>query len=63
VPREDKLMIGDLFKLLEGNYELRRNRSINSMRYSFKHLREYFGDSAKVKAGRTARRLRRGTAR
>jgi integrase len=48
VPREDKVTLGDLFKLLEGNYELRRNRSIASMRYSFKHLREYFGDSARA---------------
>jgi hypothetical protein len=48
VPREDKLTVGDLFKLLEWNYELRRNHSIASMRYSFKHLRDYFGDSAKA---------------
>jgi len=48
VPREDKVTLGDLFKLLEGNYELRRNRSIASMRYSFKHLRGYFGDSARA---------------
>jgi integrase len=48
VPHEDKVTLGDLFKLLEGNYELRRNRSIDSMRYSFKHLRAYFTDDARA---------------
>ena len=32
VPRENRVMLGDLFKLLEANYELRRNRSIDSLR-------------------------------
>jgi integrase len=48
VPHEDKVTLGDLLKLLEGNYELRRNRSIDSMRYSVKHLRHYFEDAAKA---------------
>ena len=52
VAGEDRITLADLFKLIEENYTLRRNRSIGTMRYSFNHLLDYFGKRTKaVKLG------------
>lgn len=48
VPREERVTLQELFKLVEDNYRLRRNRSIASMRYSFKHVLTFFGEKAKA---------------
>jgi integrase len=48
VPEEDRLTLAQLFKLVEDNYKLRRNRSIATMRYCFKHLTQFFGERAKA---------------
>jgi integrase len=47
-PREERVTVRDLFKLVEDNYKLRRNRSIATMRYSFQHLLDFFGEKAKA---------------
>ena len=44
-----------LYGLLDANYALRRNRSQATMRYSFRHLSDYFGPN--VKAMRLGGRL------
>jgi len=48
VPGEDRLTLLDLFHFVEANYRLRRNRSIDSMRYSFRHLLDFFGARARA---------------
>lgn len=37
-----------LFRLVEDNYRLRRNRSIKTMTYSFQHVLDFFGPKAKA---------------
>ncbi len=64
VPHEDRLRLGDpeaavgsevtlsLYGLLQGDYRFKRNRSLDTMGSSFKHLTAYFGSHAKaVKLG------------
>ena len=65
VPHEDRLRLGQppspgavpaseltLFGLLDADYKFKRNRSIGTMRSSFRHLSTYFGPNAKaVKLG------------
>ena len=41
-PTEEKLMFDDLAKFLTTDYEINRKRSIESVRLSLKHLREFF---------------------
>src|SRR5262245_36191866 len=48
VSGEERVTLADLFKMIEDNYKLRRNRSLDSMRYSFQHLLTHFGDRAKA---------------
>jgi len=48
VSGEERVTLTDLFKLIEDNYKLRRNRSLDTMRYSFEHLLSYFGKRAKA---------------
>ena len=48
MPREDRITLQAIFKLVEDNYRLRRNRSLASMKYSFQHLLDVFGPGAKV---------------
>jgi hypothetical protein len=48
MPREDRVTVQVIYKLVEDNYRLRRNRSLASMRYSFQHLLDVFGPGAKV---------------
>ena len=38
VPHEERVTVADLFRLIEDNYKLRRNRSLATMCYSFRHL-------------------------
>jgi integrase len=52
VSGEERLLLGNLFTILEDNYKLKRNRSLDTMRHSFCHLLRYFGEKAKaVKLG------------
>jgi integrase len=65
VPGEDKVRLGGppqtrekepargtLYALLDANYRKRRNRSLETMRCSFRHLTDYFGETARaVKLG------------
>ena len=46
VPREERLTVQELFRLVEDNYKLRRNRSIKTMTYSFQHVLDFFGQNA-----------------
>ncbi len=55
VPREERLTVGELFRLVEDNYKLRRNRSITTMTYSFQHVLDFFGP--KAKAARIGQRI------
>jgi len=48
VPREERVTVQELFRLVEDNYTLRRNRSIKTMRYSFQHVLDFFGPKAKA---------------
>jgi len=48
VPHEERLALRDIEKLLIDNYRFKKNRSLPTMRYSFRHLVEYFGNRAKV---------------
>jgi integrase len=48
VSGEDRLLLGHLSTILEDNYKLKRNRSLDTMRYSFRHLLRYFGEKAKA---------------
>ena len=48
VPREERLTVQELFRLVEDNYKLRRNRSIKTMTYSFQHVLDFFGQKAKA---------------
>jgi integrase len=51
-PREDRVTVDDLWRLLRDNYELRRNRSLRIIRYPWKHLVAFFGLRARaVKLG------------
>src|SRR5437879_3648840 len=48
VPREERVTVQELFRLVEDNYKLRRNRSIKTMTYSFQHVIDFFGPKAKA---------------
>ena len=47
-PHEERLALRDIENLLVDNYRFKKNRSLSTMRYSFRHLVEYFGNRAKV---------------
>jgi len=51
ISHEERATLAELFKLIEENYKLRRNRSIDTMGYSFKHLLAFFGQKAKAADG------------
>ncbi len=48
VPHEERLALRDIEKLLVDNYRFKKNRSLPTMRCSFRHLVHYFGNRAKV---------------
>jgi integrase len=49
VPHEDRLTLADLKVLIKENYELRGNRSTDTMLATWKHLESFFGEKGKVK--------------
>ncbi len=58
ISHEERATLADLFKLIEENYKLRRNRSIDTMGYSFKNLLAFFGQKAKAADGAPGRTCR-----
>ncbi len=48
VPGEERLVLEDIEQLLVESYKARRNRSLSTMRCSFRHVVDYFGPRAKV---------------
>src|SRR5438128_6799224 len=48
VPHESKLTLADLCEMLTTDYETNGRRSLKTLPYSLRHLREFFGERAKA---------------
>jgi integrase len=48
VPHENKLTLADLCNLLMTDYETNARRSLKTIPYALRHLRDFFGDRAKA---------------
>ena len=48
IPQEGRLTLDDLCTMLTADYETNRRRSLKTLPYSLRHLRDFFGDGAKA---------------
>src|SRR5205823_1010266 len=55
VPHENKLRLGDLCEMLTTDYETNGRRSLKTIPYALRHLRDFFGEGARAVAITTDR--------
>src|SRR5262249_20206722 len=48
IPRESRVTLDDLCNMLTADYEINHRRSLKTIPYPLRHLRDFFGDGAKA---------------